>query len=901
MHRPLVTSFLAAALASVAICQSPQRRGYQQQDGLYAGTFEDLLNKVDLRLNGDQVTGQCDRGGPWQLAGKLEHGAVRGTATSAAGEELFAARFDGDRLLVRIGELETPFCRTIPVDAKLADLGAPVVDPARQWTLAVYLGGDNDLENAAIDDLMEMVRGLPEHGVEVVVLLDRAEHEQQGKGIWSDTRVLHLRRGAEDPIETLATPGELDTGDARTLAGFLSGAFRKYPAPHRAVVIWDHGGGWTGVVQDQNAPGVDGGRDMLDLADVRLALQTAQVRCNMLQRFDLVAFDACLMAHLETAVAVMDAADWLVASQASVPGTGFPYEQVLPLLATAQSGGEVARGIVQAFGQSYEALHDSSVTLCAVDLAKVPRIAAALDRLAAAVLPELGDNWPALGRALFYGESYEPRTRRATDQWHASLDLLDVLYRLRSGMRPFPAAAAAALQELERDLPAAVVARHAGEQRAQSHGLSVFGPYRHSDLLPVYATTAVGAGNHWKELLDKLHMLSLGELADLRLDGIAVKCGKDGDRAVVRPFNGDSIGFDVTGKAVVQVEQWDCWHDGEQWLVMRKNLVTDPGWTARLSQAVADEMDRLMPQFVDGKNHLSIELSGMQFLIDNRSETMRRATIDLLAPSSQAPFVVRAELAVAGAAAQPVEVHFDRAWWRAIGVYPLQCPEGQLEARRIVPTADSEFRFVLETVQDDGTRGEALTEPYEWKDGLWLVLDRDEPGRYRAELVARTLDGRAAQGRVDYELVASDDLERWIGSWQGYDPELLKGSWPQSRVVGPEQWQKTPNTAKFVGRDPMGPGVFRVDCELGPKGKDGVSHQTWVVELRGVPNLRVITEIADGRTFCWYGPAGWGQTGERPFLVMKALNVGGVIWRWQQSVLDSLLLEPPAQPKKGGG
>jgi hypothetical protein len=38
-------------------------------------------------------------------------------------------------------------------------------------------------------------------------------------------------------------------------------------------------------------------------------------------------------------------------------------------------------------------------------------------------------------------------------------------------------------------------------------------------------------------------------------------------------------------------------------------------------------------------------------------------------------------------------------------------------------------------------------------------------------------------------------------------------------------------------------------------GWTGVSLQTWAVELRGALNLLVITGIADGRTFCWYGPA----------------------------------------------
>ena len=46
--------------------------------------------------------------------------------------------------------------------------------PAAEWTLMVYMCGDNNLETAAIMDMLEMEQSIPE-GVEVLVLLDRSK------------------------------------------------------------------------------------------------------------------------------------------------------------------------------------------------------------------------------------------------------------------------------------------------------------------------------------------------------------------------------------------------------------------------------------------------------------------------------------------------------------------------------------------------------------------------------------------------------------------------------------------------------------------------------------------------------------------------------------------------------
>ena len=62
------------------------------------------------------------------------------------------------------------------------------VDPQiREWTIAVYMAADNDLESAAIQDLNEMEASI-ENGVTVVALLDRSDGYDGTNGNWDDSR-----------------------------------------------------------------------------------------------------------------------------------------------------------------------------------------------------------------------------------------------------------------------------------------------------------------------------------------------------------------------------------------------------------------------------------------------------------------------------------------------------------------------------------------------------------------------------------------------------------------------------------------------------------------------------------------------------------------------------------------
>ena len=101
-----------------------------------------------------------------------------------------------------------------------------------------------------------------------------------------------------------------------TLAEFIQFCAANYPANRNMLIFWDHGGGsLTGYGYDQRFK--SSGSMTLDGIDQALAAGGV--------RFDVIGFDACLMATVETAEMASKYADYLLASEESEPGIGWYY------------------------------------------------------------------------------------------------------------------------------------------------------------------------------------------------------------------------------------------------------------------------------------------------------------------------------------------------------------------------------------------------------------------------------------------------------------------------------------------------------------------------------------------------------------------------------------------------
>ncbi len=271
------------------------------------------------------------------------------------------------------------------------------------WTIFVYLCG-TDLESdlgAATGDLGEMidVRG---DNIRFVVETGGTK-TWQNEVIDNQTNQRYLIQNGEMylvdevPMASMAEP--------ETLADFLHWGVSHYASDHMGLILWDHGGGSiSGVCFDEIQYG-----DSLELEDLDKAL--CSYASTFGRKFDLIGFDACLMATVETANVMATYADYMVASEEIMPGSGYDYTTIGNFIAEnpEADGAAVGRVICDSFLASCLESGDSDCAMQSVtDLSKVDGLLESFNTYAKEMY-EAGKNAGDLAwivRAIMAAENY---------------------------------------------------------------------------------------------------------------------------------------------------------------------------------------------------------------------------------------------------------------------------------------------------------------------------------------------------------------------------------------------------------------------------------------------------------------------------------------------------------------
>ena len=415
----------------------------------------------------------------------------------------------------------------------------------KQWTVMVYLAGDNNLDAASLADLAEMKKVGSTDEVDVVAELDR-----QGGGI--GTKRYHLQAGtplAKDAVEDL---GETDTGDPAVLKSFIQWGIQNYPAEKFMVVLWNHGAGWddTDIYRTARsamglgirrrdqivAPGSNGGeismrrvrtvadkplrralfkttieaaiqpgarpraiafddtsKDFLDNIETKKVLSA--IKKELGRPLDILGMDACLMSMAEVAYQIRDSVRVTVGSEEVEPGDGWPYDKILKALAAKpeMTAEELAVVVVKKYLASYDA--ESNVTQAACDLSKCDRLAGSMDRLATVLTPGFSD--PAIRAALF-----EARDQVQSYEVEDYIDLYNFcdLLQQKVGSGAVRKAAQDVMDTLR--APGYVLdSGYKGSSMQHSYGVSVYFPRK--EISPLYATLDLTKEISWPKLLKK--------------------------------------------------------------------------------------------------------------------------------------------------------------------------------------------------------------------------------------------------------------------------------------------------------------------------------------------------------------------------------------------------------------
>ncbi len=307
--------------------------------------------------------------------------------------------------------------RKTPTPAK--ETGARTSDVETDWTILVYLDGDNDLEASAVNDFSEMARVGSNNDINIIVQMDRvradAEWDSTAYGNWETAKRFRVERAMRPTKQNqLEDLGEVNMGDPETLVDFVSWGVEQYPAQRYALIFWDHGASWSGIANDDSSDG-----DLITLPELASAFATIKEQTGV-ERFDLIGLDACLMSQIDVLEVIAPYGNVAVASADLEPAEGWAWQSWLKTLADdpGQDAAAIAPAIVKSYMAYYRRQKDPSVTLSAFDLHKVPAITQRFDELTLALQDNLVDGYKTIAKARTYAATYA-----SDDNDYSAIDL----------------------------------------------------------------------------------------------------------------------------------------------------------------------------------------------------------------------------------------------------------------------------------------------------------------------------------------------------------------------------------------------------------------------------------------------------------------------------------------------
>ena len=172
----------------------------------------------------------------------------------------------------------------------------------------------------------------------------------------------------------ISSPGALSRG--LTYADSY-GAANNLSQANRYLIFWNHGGGYEGFGANE-------------LFDTWMSVEDLQKGLAASNHYDMIIFDACLMASLEVADALHPYADYLAASEENVPGDGLNYTGIGKALSSnpSMTPEDFGKNIITSFISTQDG---EAKTFSLVRLEKTQEVVSSLDTLGYSLWEILND------------------------------------------------------------------------------------------------------------------------------------------------------------------------------------------------------------------------------------------------------------------------------------------------------------------------------------------------------------------------------------------------------------------------------------------------------------------------------------------------------------------------------
>jgi hypothetical protein len=442
-------------------------------------------------------------------------------------------------------------------------------------TILVYSIG-SDISKGAERDLNNMMNNSTSSQINVVVAAGGGvgiTHNTSNKIQLDWTQLTYVAKDQSGQLST-SPQGQKNMADTSTFISFVEWAMKTYPAKNYAIVFNDHG---SGPVKGFGSDIVFRATQKGNLTVSDIANSLAQVESDTGSRFDLIGFDACLMAGAEVASALSPYADYLVASEDVEIGS-WNYVSILQGLSAnpTMNGEALGESILNAARQKNAGANgeqNPGLTLSAIDLSKVAAVNQAIDTLGSELVSSLAldptppvtppansqtpctTNWSCVALAAHGADKFD------LDFVNQGPDVVDLasfagsLATTNLGQQSPALVSADTVQNLKTALAGAVVDQALGSARTTSSGLTIYVPsssIRNETAVPTYLTIPLFSKNYQKFVSNyaSLGRTVLADATDIR-DASPSQDQVNGTLTVTQPLSSTALWLDEMPVAAI--------------------------------------------------------------------------------------------------------------------------------------------------------------------------------------------------------------------------------------------------------------------------------------------------------------------------------------------------------------
>lgn len=409
----------------------------------------------------------------------------------------------------------------------------------KPWTILVFAAADNNLRDFAPRNQKQMSIVGSNDTVNMLMHMDI-----RLSGNKKMSRRYYIDKNNPIPVE-MAEKTAMDSGDPATLISACRWAIEEFPAEKYMLVLWNHG---TGIIDPYGRRQFDtnfmfhynaetnnfeldrtiGFIDLIEALDDRgicwddstgnyltnqkLEQALNEIVTNQLkgQKFDIIAFDACLMSMLEVAEITKRYAKIQVSSQEVEPGPGWKYDEALSIFNTPNPDKkDVAINIVNAFAKAYKpnGNHPGFIdyTQSALDLTAIEDLEKNVNELADILIRALESDKAVVYKNIIGASRAKKNLTHFNEPTYVDLHHLytNLLKNLREQFKSFDLLNMQLLRCLETGLALfkkVVIHSVSGSNLPHARGISIFFPEKR--IHPSYKK-ANFAKNNWINFLSK--------------------------------------------------------------------------------------------------------------------------------------------------------------------------------------------------------------------------------------------------------------------------------------------------------------------------------------------------------------------------------------------------------------